>query len=615
MTQSEKDFILTKAREHVEFIKKRIDETQEYTRNAVTRMLQEAKSMSRADQMSTEGVAKNFYDRIPQLQHLSGSPYFVRCDIRKDDGSFVTYYFSKFQFSEESIYSWIAPAATLRFEKPGPATYGRSEEKKYVCTLLRKDNYMIVDSVITFLSTESQVVPRELVYQKDFTSRKTGFILPEIVEQMEKAQDQIIRADHRGSFVVSGPAGSGKTTLALHRIAYLILSPDTAHLYAHSRMIVFVQDKGSKEYFSHLLPELGIQDVVVTTFAEWAFEVLGITDHTFVQKYGSKANESDFLEYEKIQALNVRIPPFSNSFYKVLDVCYAQSLSSKSLKIVSKQKKEKVFDRADLIVLLQAFYEKNGSISLEQEYYVKQKNGVLKKKTGRLPVKYSLILVDEFQNYMPQQLKVFQSCLSVRDQGLLYVGDSAQQIYFGTLKDFSQIEEVVPPERYVTLAKVYRNTKKILVYIQSLGYVVTIPEQMREGNDVSEVLCDTLKDEIEYIHEIRKKYQQKTIGILAYERAYLTPFIHAFLEQQNVYVKTMNEAQGLEFDSVCIVGIQPDMFSNNFQEELPLEFLSEQKRIRKDLVYVALTRAIDELHVLGTIPLKELTIFKEDKES
>ena len=46
-------------------------------------------------------------------------------------------------------------------------------------------------------------------------------------EQMEKAQDQVIRAHHAGPLVISGPAGSGKTTLALHRVAFLTQSPET----------------------------------------------------------------------------------------------------------------------------------------------------------------------------------------------------------------------------------------------------------------------------------------------------------------------------------------------------------------------------------------------------
>lgn len=66
---------------------------------------------------------------------------------------------------------------------------------------------------------------------------------------MEKAQDQVIRASHKGSLVIGGPAGSGKTTLALHRVAYLTQAPETSEFYPTKSIIVFVQDTGTKITF------------------------------------------------------------------------------------------------------------------------------------------------------------------------------------------------------------------------------------------------------------------------------------------------------------------------------------------------------------------------------
>jgi len=100
-----------------------------------------------------------------------------------------------------------------------------------------------------FFSKEVEGRARELIYQEHFTNRKTGFMLPEIVAEMEKSQDQVIRAHHEGPLVISGPAGSGKTTLAFHRVAYLTQAPDTALHYREDSIIIFVQDNGTKEYF------------------------------------------------------------------------------------------------------------------------------------------------------------------------------------------------------------------------------------------------------------------------------------------------------------------------------------------------------------------------------
>lgn len=608
MTPHQKQTLLEQARTHVVHIRETIHGTRATTASSINQMSADARSMSREDQMNTEILSRHLAEQIQQLEQLYSSPYFVRCDVQPEGTTESTpYYFSKFQFSQESIYSWIAPAAALRFENPGPVSYTRPDGNMERSNLVRKDQYMIIDGVITFLSTESAHHSRELIYQKDFTARKTGFILPEIVEQMEKAQDQVIRADHRGSFVISGPAGSGKTTLALHRIAYLMLSPDTASLFPSSRMIIFVQDNGTKEYFSHLLPELGIKGVTITTFTEWALEVLHLANITSVAHYGKNEDEKEYYEYEKICALkNTPLPSHTRFPFTFLDELYSATLSHHSKKILIKQKKERILDTIDLTALLTAYQNQAGLIDIYQEYFIQQKDGTLKQKFGRLPAKYAVLLVDEFQNYLPQQIELFKSCLMTPSQGLLYVGDLAQQIQFGTIRAWSEVGENISPDRNVVLAKVYRNTKNILAYIKNLGYGVSIPGEMREGPEVCERILTSTAEEIDYIHTIRTAHPGATIGVLTKESSYLIQFHEAFKNDERIYVKTMREAQGVEFDIVCLVGITANLFSQTNTGELSQEFHEERMRIHQDLLYIALTRAMDELHIVGNTSLQDV---------
>src|SRR5581483_1260636 len=163
-----------------------------------------------------------------QLEYLLNTPYFVRLDVKFDDAKNKdTLYFARFPFTKDSIYSWVAPAAAIRFEKPGRFSYILPSGRKRGGELLRKDQFMIVDKHIIFMSSESVNYLRNLIYQEYFSKQRQTFALPEIVEQMEKAQDKIIRSNYYGSFLISGAAGSGKTTLALHRVAYLVQSPQT----------------------------------------------------------------------------------------------------------------------------------------------------------------------------------------------------------------------------------------------------------------------------------------------------------------------------------------------------------------------------------------------------
>lgn len=542
--------------------------------------------------------------REDELEVLIGSPYFTRCVVEFENGVKEEMYFGKFSFSDERIYSWITPAASIRFEKIGSVSYVRPDGTKRYGYLCQKDQYMISDGVMVFLATESSHHERELVYQAYFSQQKKDFILPEIVAQMEKAQDTVIRANHRGPLLISGPAGSGKTTLALHRVAFLAQSPDVSDQFVPSSIIVFVQDEGTREYFSHLLPQLGINGVTVITFALWAMRVLGLEGYTYVYRFGDTETEKDTYEFRKYEALNQKLfQKIDTDIYRTLGQIYT-TFQSEEERCFARQKKEKVLDRFDLTILLLLFKKEHGSLSLLQEYYHMTKTGAAKKKVGRFPVTYSCIIFDEFQNYLPEQIRLAKSVLDEKNDAVIYIGDMAQQTQFGTVKQWSDAGEHIEETRKVMLQKVYRNTRNILEYIRSIGYSVQLGETLREGAPVTEKIAHSKEEEIAYVQSVIQE-QPGTIAILANDRRYLDDFISLAKERPSVYIMTMTEAQGVEFDTVCIVGIHKGMFTVQYDDPFR-KYVEEKRRIHKDVLYVALTRAMSSLFVVGRCSLKEV---------
>ena len=600
MDQLQKDDTLHSASAHVESMRNAITRSLDTTTTQIRKGKEDFKTLSPSDQVAMGMLLAYGEKRLGELKTLHPSPYFVRCDVLLDgEDKERSIYFAKFPLSEKEIYSWTAPVATIRFEGMGDIAYTLPDGEKQKGKMLRKDQYMIVDGKIVFLATESHEMARELVYQEHFSSRKQGFMLPEIVAQMEKAQDQVIRAHHVGAFAISGPAGSGKTTLALHRVAYLVQSPDTAHLYPSKSILIFVQDIGTQKYFSQLLPELGIKDVHITTFDIWAMDILNLSDKVkYVKHYGATEYERDRYEYAKLQALRSKNmlaqnkPPFV-----MLELLYTSYLDDSLGKMFQQQKREKVLDRIDLTVLLMMHKYRYGNLGKVRDYYIEQKSGVLKKKRGRVPFEYALIVVDEFQNSLPEQLQLFKHCVDPKLQSLIYVGDMAQKIHFGTIRNWEEIGESLTDDRAVMLQKVYRNTKSILRYIQSLGYVVDIPEGMREGVPVQEYFTASIEDEIALVKTLREKNTKLSLGILSKDNAYLVPFKKAMGYEEGVHVFTMEESQGVEFDIVCIVGMNDIDWTIN-AVDVTQEFVIEKQKILHDLLYVALTRAISELHVM-----------------
>ncbi len=593
-----KEKILADAKNHLEKVGTRIQDAGKQLAGTITRDKAVYTTLTNADKIVADQVQKYNEKRVDELAHLQGSPYFVRCDVIYDQEEAVTsLYFGKFGFQEESIYSWVVPASGMRFENPGQVSYRLPDGKTQAAQLLRKDQYMITHGQLKFLSTETTDESRQLVFQEYFSNRKTSFALPEIVAQMEKAQDQVIRAHHVGPFLISGPAGSGKTTLALHRVAYLTQSPDLSDKYPSKSIIVFVQDQGTKKYFSQLLPELGINDVQITTFPEWALAILKI-NVTFSPRYGANEEEKDLYELAKLAALRKHRPTTDIGF-PLLEKIYATHFDARQQKMFRQQKLRKTLDKIDLTLLLKNRLEKNRQLERIEEYLVETQNGQIIQKQTKTILRYSLAVIDEFQNYLPAQLQIINSCLDEKNKSTLYVGDMAQQVHFGTLKHWDEINEDIHQTRQVVLSKVYRNTKNILTFIQGLGYSIELPEGLKDGPPVAQLLTSGPAQEMAYIQKTLAKSQFQSAGIIAKEQSYLTAFATAFSAQEKIHIMTMNEAQGVEFDMVFLVGMSSDLFQAQYTEEMPQAILDEKRKINRDLLYVALTRAISELHILG----------------
>ena len=603
-----KEKLLNNLKLHISFIQEKVLENLENTKVFASKTIREISRMRPEDQLVQMQLKANAENRLVELTNLECSPYFMKCNIIDEEGISKEYFFSKHQFSEQSIYSWVSPVASIRFDNIGLSSYRLTDGTIKKLEIKQKEQYMIVDGKVIFFALEAKDKPRELIYQEHFTRQKSEFALPEIIAQMEKAQDQVIRANHKGPLVISGPAGSGKTTLALHRVAYLTQAPDTAEFYPSRSIIVFVQDIGTKEYFSTLLPGLGINDVHIVTFGEWALKVLGLNEYSYIEKYGDKEEEKDIYEYQKLRALRGKtISIWNKNIFKILDLQYSKFFNKENIILFNKQKKEKKLDRFDLSILLKSYFEKYGKFETKRGYKTFVKDKIVNKveKTEAL---YSLMIIDEFQNYLPEQLRIFKDCQMKDTKSVVYVGDIAQQVKLGTIRSWEDIGEVISQDRNIILNKVYRNTKNILTFIQSLGYRINIPKEVKEGPLIVEKITNTIQEEIEHIKGNLSKYEKGSIGIISKDESYLLIFKKEFEDKNNIHILTMLESQGVEFDIVFIVGVNKTSFEVTHHADVLKEHIEERKRMKKDLLYVALTRAITELHILGVERLKNILI-------
>ncbi|HAE36998.1 TPA: hypothetical protein DCG29_04065 [Candidatus Nomurabacteria bacterium] len=595
----QKNLILEKTKISIAKICKVIENETKSTQAKLTKKRLAFNHLSPEQKIVANKMIPQLEKKVEELKHLKGSPYFssLEFDLHSNHTHYAIH-IGKFGCSQGNIYSWTTPVASLRFEKPGNARYLCPGNILQTAMLHKKDQLMIVDQKLKFLATESIGNPRKLIYQEHFSNRKSGFMLPEIVAEMEKAQDQVIRAHHIGPFLITGPAGSGKTTLALHRVAYLIQSPDLNNLYEEDAIIVFVQDKGTKKYFSQLLPELGINNVIITTFDEWALKILGLPDIQYTDRMSTRTDiELDEYEFAKLSAIekNSDIKLISNPF-TLLRRTYSEVFNNSQKNLFDSQTREKTLDRIDLTILLAAYKNTKGFLGVTNDFWEEQTNGKYKKKHGLIPHKYSLAVIDEFQNYIPAQLRLIKSCIDKNTKSVVYVGDMAQQVKIGTIKDWKEINEDINNDRKAMLQKVYRNTKCILKYINTFGYEAEIPDDLKEGIPVKEISLthDKVSD---YIQNTLLNNDYVSAGVLINDIELSKELKLDLAHDKKIQIMTINEAQGVEFDIVFIINLQ--IFMEQKDKLYSNEKLAKEKtKINKDLAYVALTRAISELYMI-----------------
>jgi len=598
MDQTAKKIYFEHAQEQLKRSIEVIRQTLQKTTDNVSKLKKSLHTFNEDDKLVQSKLLEMNKEKLEELELMQDYPYFNKCEINDEN-----IYIGKFSLSEENIYSWISPIAKIRFEHPGTVSYILPDNREKQGTMTKKDQYMIVNGKIIYLSTETLDNPRELIYQDYFSNQKKSFVLPEIVAQMEKAQDAVIRASYKNALLISGPAGSGKTTLALHRVAYLLQSPDVADRFHPSKILILVQDTGTKEYFSQLLPELGIKNIAINTFADWSMSVLDLQNYNYQNHVDIVEEDRDYLEYYKLQSLlNFPEQKFSSNVFALLEKIY-QNLPNKYLEIINYQKENKILDKIDLTILLQIFKKTHGNITIMQEYYQLKKRGASTKKVGRFPALYDLIIFDEFQNYLPEQIRLINSCLNLENNAVMYVGDMNQKTQLGTIADWSEIGENLKDERKVVLNKVYRNSKEILEYIENLGYKITIPEKTKSSTKVVEKNFESIEEEINFIKE--KLNPQVVTGILIRNSEHLKNYQEKLENTKNVHILPMDEIQGLEFDTVFLAGINKADIRSSEKIKI-LELKQEKEKIDRDILYVALTRATNNLFILGSEKLSEI---------
>lgn len=539
--------------------------------------------------------------RLHNDKFLEKSPFFVRLVVQFDDkNEQEIIYIGKFSFLTDKIYSWTVPVAGLRFATPGKFSYVRPNGQTRSGVVFNKEDYFIANGKIVSLHDVTEE-GRHLIYDEHIAIKKTGFGLSDIVRELERAQNEIIVLDPKGLMVISGPAGSGKTTLALHRVAYLLQNPDTSELYKPESAMILIQDESSVSYFSSLFVNLGVEGVRFTTFEAWASSLLELPEHTYTDRFGNDPIIRDWYEWNKvilIRDMSDLVRPGKDSS-KTLDTLYGQHTNEMFQKIWNEQKVQKVFDKQDLTALLKLQIRTDAGKVLQPKKVYKKKGRALVPVQTRAELIYDILLVDEFENYTADQLQMLNKTATPKTS-MLFVGDIHQQTKFGSISDFSQSDLAVSEERSIVLSKVYRNSPSVIEILHSLGYNVLSGTQ----NTIIGRSSWVTENHSLLIREHLQKTVDEQVGVVCYDES-LVDEMRTVLEEFSgrVHIGTVTEFQGLEFDTVFVLGVNRDLFTPT---GLSSEFDRERASILRERLYVAITRARENVIVCSDSSQEEV---------
>lgn len=279
-----------------------------------------------------EEAYKAIDKKLKELTILKKSPYFGKVTFSEEDIGVNDIYIGRFGVMKENGYEpviidWRAPIASLFYKGTlGEASYVTPEGEEQANIIGRRQLVIkkgelkgIFDSAIDVKDEILQMVLAE----------NTSKNLQDIVMTIQKEQDEIIRAPKDKVIVVNGVAGSGKTTIALHRVSYLLYN---YRKQFGDKILIFGPNDIFMDYISEVLPSLGESNVLEQTFESFALKEININyeikgpayyfeesikgNETVKEEYIYK-NSDAFLEF-----LDKKVDELNKNYFKIQDITF-----------------------------------------------------------------------------------------------------------------------------------------------------------------------------------------------------------------------------------------------------------------------------------------------------
>lgn len=605
-------------------------------------------------------LGESVINKHKRLTKILAIPYFGRIDFleKKENSKVMPIYIGIHTFYDPEsratlIHDWRAPVSSMFYDHElGEAGYrSPSGEIKGVISLKRQ--YRIRGGKMEFM-IESALTVHDDILQKELSSNVDDK-MKNIVATIQREQNQIIRNEDIRTLIIQGVAGSGKTSIALHRIAYLLYTFRDS--ISSKDILIISPNKVFSDYISNVLPELGEETVPETSMEQI---LSGVLEHKYkYQTYFGLVNELlekpsssliDRIAYKAsfgfISELDKFILHIENTYFKAADVKLTKYITIPAPFIEEQYLRfnrypiRRRFDAMadymlDMLKIQYTFtvtttgrnllkkeirlmFAGNNDIQVYKDFFKWTNNpGMFKMRKGHTleysdlaplaylhlalegngnqPFRVKHLLIDEMQDYSPIQYKVIQKLFPCRKTVL---GDAGQSVNPYGSSTAETIQKSLTASEIMKLCKSYRSTFEITDFAQKIHPNAELEPVARHGEKPQILQFGSAVEELSGIMGLISTYRKsgyKSLGIICKTEQQARKMADMLKSYANdiSFLSSQSSAfvQG-------IVIISAHMAKGLEFDEVIIPQTDERNyrsEIDKSMLYVAVTRAMHRL--------------------
>ena len=524
-------------------------------------------------------LGESVINKHKRLTKILAIPYFGRIDFleKKENSKVMPIYIGIHTFYDPEsratlIHDWRAPVSSMFYDHElGEAGYrSPSGEIKGVISLKRQ--YRIRGGKMEFM-IESALTVHDDILQKELSSNADDK-MKNIVATIQREQNQIIRNEDIRTLIIQGVAGSGKTSIALHRIAYLLYTFRDS--ISSKDILIISPNKVFSDYISNVLPELGEETVPETSMEQI---LSGVLEHKYkYQTYFGLVNELlekpsssliNRIAYKAsfgfISELDKFILHIENTYFKAADVKLTKYITIPAPFIEEQYLRfnrypiRRRFDAMadymlDMLKIQYTFtvtttgrnllkkeirlmFAGNNDIQVYKDFFKWTNNpGMFKMRKGHTleysdlaplaylhlalegngnqPFRVKHLLIDEMQDYSPIQYKVIQKLFPCRKTVL---GDAGQSVNPYGSSTAETIQKSLTASEIMKLCKSYRSTFEITDFAQKIHPNAELEPVARHGEKPQILQFGSAVEELSGIMGLISTYRKsgyKSLGII-----------------------------------------------------------------------------------------------------